>query len=388
MNSIAINRRGLQTLLKELIQIKSVNPDLSKRGDGEREIARFIGSYLEGLGLRVHYQELEKNRVNVIGVYKGRGGGQSIMLNGHTDTVGVDRMEIEPFVPECMDGRIYGRGSLDMKGGVAAQIMAVQSLLGSQVELKGDVILAFVADEEYKSIGTEALLNEYTADAGLICEPTDLRIVTAHKGFSWIKIELFGRAAHGSLPEMGVDAIMKAGKVLTEVENLGSRISIRKKHPLLGSPSIHASLIRGGIELSTYPDYCKIELERRTLPGEDQATVTQEIDEILKTIKARDNQFKATSDVFLTRPAYEVSHEEPIIQSLSRAYQSILDEAPQFRGMGGWLESALMAEAGIPTVIFGPSGEGAHASVEYVDFDSVIRTTEVLIQLMIDFCNV
>jgi acetylornithine deacetylase len=180
---------------------------------------------------------------------------------------------------------------------------------------------------------------------------------------------------------------MKAGKVLTEIENLGSRILIQKRHPLLGSPSIHASLIHGGIELSTYPDYCKIELERRTLPGEDQTTVTQEIDNVLETIKAGDDQFEANFDVFLTRPAYEVSREEPIIQSLSRAYRMTLDEEPQFRGMGGWLESALLAEAGIPTVIFGPSGEGAHASVEYVDFDSVMRTTEVLIRLIIDFCN-
>jgi len=387
MNGIKINDQGLQTLLKELIQIKSVNPDLSKKGNGEREIAQYIGRYLERLGLSVHYQDLKQNRMNVVGVYKGRGGGQTIMLNGHTDTVGVERMGIEPFVPEYRDGRVYGRGSLDMKGGVAAQIMAVQSLLESQVDLKGDVILTFVADEEYKSIGTEAVLKEYTADAAVICEPTNLRIVTAHKGFSWITVEVFGIAAHGSLPGRGVDAIIKAGKVLTEIENLESHVLMKKKHPLLRSPSIHASLIRGGIELSTYPDYCKIELERRTLPGEDQATVTQEMDEILKAIKDRDNQFKADFDVFLTRPAYEVSHEEPIIQSLIRAYQVTLDEEPQFRGVGGWLESALLAEAGIPTVIFGPSGEGAHASLEYVDFDSVMKTTEVLIQLIIDFCN-
>jgi acetylornithine deacetylase len=278
MNGITINRQYLQTLLNELIQIESVNPDLAKKGDGEREIAQYIGSYLEALGLGVRYQEVEKNRINVIGVYRGSGGGKSIMLNGHTDTVGVDRMEIEPFVPEYKEGRVYGRGSLDMKGGVAAQIMAVRSLLESQAELKGDIILTFVADEEYKSIGTEAVLKDYTADAAVVCEPTNLRIVTAHKGFSWIKIEVLGRAAHGSLPERGIDAIMKAGKVLTEIEHLGSRVLIQKKHSLLGSPSIHASLIHGGIELSTYPDYCKIELERRTLPGEDQTTVTQEID--------------------------------------------------------------------------------------------------------------
>jgi acetylornithine deacetylase len=384
---IKINNKNLLAFLKDLIRINSVNPSLSDEGDGEFRIARYVGEYLKELGLDVHYQEIEKNRINVIGILKGTGDGQSIMLNGHTDTVSVERMEIDPFEPENKDGRIYGRGSLDMKAGLAAQIMAVQSIIESGRVLKGDVILTFVADEEYASIGTEAVLKEYSADAAIICEPTNLDIVIAHKGFAWTKIEVFGRAAHGSLPEKGVDAIVKAGKVLTEIENLGESGLTQKKHPLLGSPSIHASLISGGIGLSTYPDYCKIELERRTLPGEDKVIVAEEIQNILQDIKSKDKQFKANFEVFFTRPAYEIAKEKPIVKSLSRAYELMQGKKPEFRGMGGWIESALLVEAGIPTVIFGPSGEGSHASVEYVDFNSVIMTTEILIELITDFCS-
>lgn len=253
--------------------------------------------------------------------------------------------------------------------------------------MKGDLILTFVADEEYASIGTEAVLKEYSADAAIICEPTNLDIIIAHKGFAWTKIEIFGRAAHGSLPGKGIDAIVKAGKVLTEIENLGENGLTQKKHPLLGSPSIHASLISGGIGLSTYPDYCKIELERRTLPGEDHKTMIEEMQTILQDTKSKDNQFKADFEVFFFRHAFEISQEQPIVKSLSRAYELVQVEKPEFKGMGGWIESALLAEAGIPTVIFGPSGEGAHASIEYVDFDSVMTTTEILIESIIDFCN-
>ena len=387
MPETRVNREALLHLLQELVQINSVNPSLSDRGAGEADIARHIGGYLSKLGLAVHFQELQKNRVNVIVVLKGTGGGQSLMLNGHTDTVSAENMTTDPFRPRIKDGKLYGRGALDMKAGVAAQIMAVQTLLEAQIELKGDVILTLVADEEYASMGTEAIVNEYRADAAIICEPTDLDIVIAHKGFAWIKIEIFGHAAHGSLPHRGIDAIVKAGKVLTAIEHLARTHLTRKTHPLLGSPSIHASLIRGGTELSTYPDYCKIELERRNLPAEDRQMVTAEIQGLLQDIQSQDDQFKADFDVFFFRPAYEISPDEPIVQTLSRACQSIHQQAPKYEGMWAWLDSAILAQAGIPTVIFGPSGDGLHAAVEYVAFDSVVTTTETLVQTIIDFCK-
>lgn len=387
MAEIQVNREGLLALLQKLIQIDSVNPSLSSKGTGEAIIARYIGAYLNKIGLTVRFQEIEKNRVNVIGILKGTGGGPSLMLNGHTDTVSADNMETEPFVAETKGGKIYGRGALDMKAGVAALMMAVQTIREAGIKLKGDVILTLVADEEYASIGTEAVVDEYTADAAIICEPTDLDIVIAHKGFAWIKIELFGQAAHGSLPQKGIDAIVKAGKVLAAIEKFGKTDLNQKTHPLLGSPSIHASLIEGGTELSTYPDYCKIELERRNLPGEDRKVVTTEIQDLLQNIQRQDDQFKAGLEVFFFRPAFEISPDQPIVQTVSRAYESIFDKPPRYEGMWAWLDSAILAQAGIPAVIFGPSGDGAHAAVEYVIADSVISTTHVLVQAIIDFCN-
>jgi len=203
MAEIQINRERLLTLLQSLIKIDSVNPSLSGKGPGEGIIAGYIGAYLNKLGIDVRFQEIEKNRVNVIGILKGTGGGPSLMLNGHTDTVSADNMETDPFAAEKKGGKIYGRGALDMKAGVAALMMAVQTIIEAGIKLKGDVILTLVADEEYASIGTEAVVDEYTADAAIICEPTDLEIVIAHKGFAWIKIEIFGEAATRQLAAQG-----------------------------------------------------------------------------------------------------------------------------------------------------------------------------------------
>ena len=387
MSEPQIDPKALIQLLENLVQINSVNPSLSDRGAGEADIAREIGDYLDRLGLEVRYQELGKNRINVVAVLKGTGGGRSLMLNGHTDTVSTENMADDPFRPQIKNGRLYGRGALDMKAGVAAQIMAIQTLLEAQIELKGDVILTLVADEEYASMGTEAIVNEYRADGAIICEPTDLEIVIAHKGFAWVKIEIFGRAAHGSLPHRGIDAIAKAGRVLTAIEDYGKPRLARKAHPLLGSPSIHASLISGGTELSTYPDYCKIELERRNLPGEDRRMIAEEIQKLLQGIRCRDDHFKADYDVFFFRPAYEISPDQPIVQTVSRACRSIRGQEPKYDGMWAWLDSAILAQAGIPTVILGPCGDGAHAAVEYVDIDSIVTTTRILVQSIIDFCN-
>jgi acetylornithine deacetylase len=382
-----INRKALVSLMQALIRINSVNPSLSAEGVGEADICRYIADYLKKLGLTVHLQHIQNNRINVIGILTGTGGGPTLMLNGHTDTVSIDNMSADPFDARLEDGKLYGRGALDMKAGVAAQIMAIQTLIEMGIKLNGDVILALVADEEYASIGTEAVVSEYGADAAIICEPTDLQIIIAHKGFAWIRIDIFGRAAHGSLPQRGIDAIVKAGHLLTAIEQHEKTDLVRKTHPLLGSPSIHASLIQGGTELSTYPDYCKIELERRNLPGEDRQMIIEEIQGLLRDIQSRDDDFKADLDVFFFRPAFEISREHPIVQSVSAAFEATCHRAASFEGMGAWLESAILAQAGIPAVIFGPSGDGEHAAVEYVAVDSVITTTRVLVQTIMDFCN-
>ncbi len=387
IKNIHVDRDELLQFLQKLISINSVNPSLGTEGKGELEIAHYIGDVLRGMGLEVRFQELGTNRVNVIGVLKGTGGGRSLMLNGHMDTVTARSMHIEPFVPSFRDGDVYGRGALDMKGGIAAQVMAVQAIIRSGIRLQGDVIIAGVADEEYVSMGTEALLKEYITDGAVVCEPTDLQIVTAHKGFVWSTIEIMGRAAHGSMPEKGIDAIMKAGKVLAILDGFDWAVLSGRTHPLLGNPSLHASLIQGGTEWSTYPDYCKIQLERRTIPNELPEDIDEEYRYLLKKIAEEDRLFVASYRRDYYRQPFEISRSSDIVLTLERAARYVLGKEPVIAGASFWMDTALLAAAGIPTVNFGPAGDGLHAAEEYVDFDSVVTTAEVLVRFIIEFCN-
>jgi acetylornithine deacetylase len=382
-----INEKKLLEILKEMISINSVNPSLSKNGMGEEKIAYYIGKCLSEIGLKVEYQEIGQNRINVIGILRGYDNGKSLMLNGHMDTVGINDMKIEPFYPKYENGKVYGRGSIDMKSGLSAMLIAINTIINSGIKLKGNVILAFVADEEYMSKGTEALIKKYHTDAAIVCEPTNLEIGIAHKGFAWIKVEVFGKAAHGSQPLLGIDAIIKASKFLNEIENFAENVLSKKVHPLLGSPSIHASKIHGGTEISTYPNYCKIELERRTLPNEDEKTIEKEIKNLIEKISNKDKQFKAESEIFFSRSAFEIDKNELIINSLVRAYEKVLGRKPKFTGLSFWTDGSILKESNIPTVIFGPSGEGLHASIEFVDFKSIIYVAQILIETIIDFCN-
>ncbi|MCB0851223.1 MAG: ArgE/DapE family deacylase [Bacteroidetes bacterium] len=384
----SISQKETYNLLSQMIRINSENPMLVTGSQGEGELARFMGKYMENMGLEVSYQDLGNNRVNAIGVLKGSGGGKTIMLNGHLDTVGIEGMTIDPLEPTLKDGKVFGRGSQDMKGGVAAMVMAVKSLVDAGIKLNGDVIITCVADEEYGSIGTEEIVKEYTADGGIVTEPTDEQIVIAHKGFVWSKITVEGKAAHGSRYEDGVDAIVKMGKVLAGLDELENQILVKKQHPLLGRGSVHASMIQGGSELSVYPSFCQLELERRILPGENLETSQKEIAEILERISHNDPAFKASFETWFERVPLEVDPNEAIVKSISSSYQQMNQQTPQYQGVSFWTDAAILAQAGIPTVIFGPKGKGLHAAVEYVELPSVVNTAEVIARTIMDFCAV
>jgi acetylornithine deacetylase len=368
---MTVNEEELLAFLQELVAIESVNPTLAEDGTGEATIAAFVASYLQQIGLNVQLQEVAPNRANVVTILQGAGEGKSLILNGHLDTVSLSGMEA-PLKADFKDGKVWGRGSCDMKAGVAAMVMALKYFVENEIALQGDVLLTLVADEEYASIGTEAIVKEYAADGAIVCEPT---------------VEVYGKAAHGSLPSRGVDAIVNAGKFLTELDRFEKTDLAKKNHPLVGSPTVHASLISGGIELSTYPDYCKIQLERRTIPGENRETVIEEIKHIIDEMRTKDPQFNASFEVFFYRSALEVSKDELIVQSVDRARSTLLKQKSAFQGMGGWLDSAILSSAGIPTVIIGPSGNGAHSAVEFVEFESVVTTTKILIAAIMDFCG-
>jgi len=369
--------------LQQLVAIDSINPDLVPGGAGEEKIARFVADWFERAGLEVVWDEPAPGRPNVIGIARGTGGGRSLLLNAHMDTVGVEGME-RPHDPYIQDNRLYGRGAYDMKGGLAA-IMAAGAAAKKR-GLRGDVIVTAVADEEYASIGTSSIVKKWHADAAIVTEPTELHLCTAHKGFVWLDVETEGVAAHGSRPDLGVDAIVKMGKVLLGLEELDRSLRAAPSHRLLGSGSVHASLIQGGQELSSYPRHYSLGIERRTVPGETLQKVESEIPRICEQIAATDPTFKATVKTSMVRDPFEVSLDEPIVRAVLRQATAILGHQPGEIGQTGWMDSALLSAAGIPAVVFGPGGEGAHAVVEWSNLEHVERCAEILAAVAEEFC--
>lgn len=382
-----VDRVEIVELLKSLVRINSVNPALVERGAGEDEIAERVAEFLRGIGLTPSIEEVRPGRPNVVAILRGLGDGPSLILNGHMDTVGIDYMEMDPLDPIVKEGRLYGRGACDMKGGLAAILGAAQALVGSGTGLLGDLIVAAVCDEEHASIGTERLMERMKADAAIVAEPTGLQIVVAHKGFAWVDVETRGVAAHGSRPDVGVDAISRMGRVLAEIERLQEETLQQRNHELVGSPSIHASTIHGGRELSTYPDHCKLQLERRMIPGETQSDVVTEMRNILTILSGKDPKFQADFRLTFARGPMEVPSTERVCRILHRSAKEAADLTPKFVGSGGWLDTEIIMRHGIPAVAFGPEGEGAHGSIEYVNLDSVIKAAEVLEVAAVLFCG-
>jgi acetylornithine deacetylase len=371
-------------LLRDLVAIDSVNPSLVPGGAGEREIASFVASEMRSFGMDVEVTEVAPGRPNVVGLLEGRAQGKSLMFCGHIDTVGVEGMS-SPFDPIERDGRLYGRGAGDQKGGVAAMIEAACSLASSGSMKAGRLIVAAVVDEEYASIGAESLVKNWSADAAIVTEPTDLVVSIGHKGFSWVQITTEGRAAHGSRPLEGRDAILRMGRVLSRLEGLDRKLQSQPPHPVLGTPSLHGSLIEGGRELSTYPDRCVLKMERRTIIGESARIALDEVEGILATLGQEDPDFQASAQLMFSRQPYET----PTGNDLPQMIESALSQSGRDIKRGGmtyWTDAAVLGQAGIPSVIFGPGGGGYHGIEEYVRVEEVLVCRDTLAKLAIDFC--
>ena len=381
-----IDRDYLFSTLADLIRIGSVNPSLTAGGKGETEIGEYVARALGALGLDVCKLEPEPGRVSVVGTLKGSGGGRSLMFNAHYDTVGVEGMD-HPFSAAVRDGKMYGRGSYDMKGSLAAQMAAAKALVDGSVQLRGDVVIAAVADEEYGSIGTSDLIRHVKTDAAIVTEPTAVQICLAHKGYLWIEVETTGRAAHGSRFELGIDANMRMGRFLGELEKLERDLRARPPHPLVGPPSLHAATIHGGSGLSTYAASSKLQIERRTVPGETEAQAVREIEEIAGRLRAADATFEATVRTFFVREPFEVARDAPVVRALDRAAAKVLGRPPNHMGDTPWMDAAPLQAAGIETVVLGPAGGGAHAAVEWVEMESVAQVASILAEAAIEYCG-
>ncbi len=384
MSAVAVNAAWTIERLVELVRIPSINPVMGEGGGGEYALAQRLKAICEGLGFTVSLHDAAPGRPNVIARRHGSGGGRSLLLTGHTDTVDVIDMPDDPFSARQHEGRLFGRGSQDMKGGIAAILGAAEALRGRT--LRGDLLLAFVVDEEYASVGALALVDHVRADAAILTEPTDERLCVAHKGFAWLTLETRGRAAHGSLFEAGIDSIAHMGYLIEVVRRLEAEVFPAATHPLLGRSSVHASVISGGSGLSTYPESCRMSVEHRLLPDQTAEMMRDLWQDEIDRLRGRVPGFDATVILDLARPGYAIDPGAPIVRALDESLHAA-GATPTLWGMPAWLDSAILGRAGIPTVIYGPRGAGMHGAEEYVETASVVRCAEALARTALAWCG-
>src|SRR5215472_5514207 len=369
-------------LLDALVRIDSVNPGLDPAGAGEAQIAAHVARWARNAGLRAEVLEGTAGRASVI-VRSGRDhGGRRLLLCGHLDTVGLAGTP-DGLTPRVEGDRLYARGAYDMKAGLAAALIACRDAALAGID--GEVIVAAVADEELASLGIQEVLTHLDPagiDAAVVTEPTERQAGTAHRGFVWTEVTITGVAAHGSRPHLGADAILAAGPHLVAFDRLDHQLRGRR-HPFLGPGNLHASLITGGTDESTIPDRCAFTVERRTLPGETLERVEADVAGLLEQCRPADPRLNITARTTLHRPPMETPASAPIVPALLAAAGPGTTVAP----MSYWADSAFLSTAGIPTVLYGPEGEGAHAEIEWVSRSGTRTTTTVLTQLVQDFCS-
>ena len=385
-SGIQVPRGDAVALTRALTRIDSRNPTLAPDSRGEAEIAASLATVLEDWGFSVDISDSAPGRPNLVARIGPRDA-LAMMFMGHLDTVGVEGMTHDPFAADMKDGKIYGRGSADMKSGVAAMCVgALRAYESTGERAKRQIVVAAVTDEEYESLGTLALINSgVVAECAIIAEPTRLAICPAHRGFVWMEIEFTGRAAHGSRYDIGVDAIRHAGLVLAELDELETVKLHERTHPLLGRPSLHASTISGGTGISTYPDRCILRVERRTIPGETADAVLAEMEAVCERVAARRSELSVSVRLIGAQLPSDVAADSRIVRALGRALEA--ESLPaRIEGMSAWTDAALLNAVGIPTICFGPGDIAlAHAAEEYVPVDEIIRATDVFARVATDW---
>jgi acetylornithine deacetylase len=382
---VGIPRGDAIALARALIQIDSRNPTLAPGSPGEGDCARTLASVLDDWGFKVELLASTPSRPNVVARI-GPVDAPALMLNGHLDVVGVEGMSHAPFSAALANDRIYGRGSADMKGGIAA--MCAAAAIGAAADSPRQILITAVVDEEYESLGMHSLIESgIRAEEAIITEPTRLAICPAHRGFAWFDVELKGKAAHGSRYDVGVDAIMHAALLLGELDLLEHTREAGPTHPMLGRGSLHASTIEGGVGMSTYPELCSLAIERRTIPGESVEKATAEITGACARVKAERPEFNAT----VTLRTAQLPSDVPVTSSVVRRLAGAIERegAPvRIEGFSAWTDAALLNAVGIPTVCFGPGDIAlAHAAEEFVPIDDIERATRILTRVVQEWCS-
>jgi acetylornithine deacetylase len=374
--------KQLISLLSRLVGINSVNSTLSN-GPGEGELAELILEYLHKLNINAEMQTIAPGRANVVAVLQGSSRKESLLLNSHIDTVGVEGMD-RPFTLRQEGDRLYGRGAYDMKGSAAIMLLLAEYFVKHPPPV--DILLTFVADEEDLSAGMDFLVSHWLKDisphpsGAIFLEPTEEEIGVSHKGFNWYELEVTGKAAHGSRPEQGIDAIMPLRSVLDELSKIQAELLKHEPDPLLGHASVHSSTIEGGTELSVIPGRSRLKWERRTLPGESHQDLNQELKRIANAAENHPGSHGVKARELFVRLPHKVPDDARILKHLQTA-------SPQSKivGLSFWADSALGAQAGLSSVLFGPIGHGAHAVDEWVSLKSLVRVYGVLKRLIASY---
>lgn len=387
---VEIDRAFTQRALEELVGIDSVNPAFrgadGRPGRGEREIARYAEEILARLGLETRVYEATPGRPSVVGRIAGTGGGRSLMLNGHLDTVGPGGMA-DPFRPRREGGRLHGRGAYDMKGSLAACLGAVEALARAGRGLRGDVVVALVADEENESLGTREVLRHHTTDGAIVAEPTEQRLCLAHKGFVWVAVTTHGLACHGSDYLRGVDANLRMVRALAPLADLQDELAASEAHPLVGPESLHLARLEGGEGPSIYADRCRAQIELRTIPGSGGARPLDRIRSLAEAARARMREHPVEVEEVLTRPPFEAIPASPLAAAVQAAAAAVRGCEPPVVGVPFWTDAAFVREQGADTVVYGPAGAGAHADEEWVELESVFDCAEVFLRVALGYCD-
>lgn len=383
---VRVDESDVLALLKDLVSIKSVNPRYDGSSD-EREIGDFVESFLKSNDIECEAQEVFPGRRNIIGRLAGSQPAKTLLFVAHLDTVTTQGMTIDPLSNPVDDGKVYGRGSCDTKGGMAAMLCVLKAIKASGVQPSANILVAATVDEEYKCGGAARLIEGgIRADGAVVAEPTELEIVVAHKGVLRWRVRTNGKAAHSSRVDLGVNAIVKMAKVIQAIEaKLVPQYKLRP-HPLVGNPTINIGIIEGGIQANIVPDTCTVELDRRLVPGEDRELALREVAEVLETVGEGDPEFNATMEEPLVEALPLATREDERIVALAREASNRVLGKSRICGAPYTTEAGLLGRAGIPCVVLGPgSVDQAHTATEYVLIEKVIKAAELYLQIMLDF---
>lgn len=382
---MAVTAKQVAELLSAMVRIESVTPWLIPTGSGEARVAGFIADWLREAGAEVEVTEVEPGRPNVLARLRGTGGGPVLCLNAHSDTVGYQGWPDEALEPRLDGDRLYGLGAADDKGGCAAAMLVLASLAAlarSGTRLRGDLLVACVADEEGVSIGSEHLARQGGIDAAIVLEPQPTHeLVVEHQGFGWLDIVTHGFAAHGCEPDVGVDAIVHLAQVITRLHKLDRDVFAVQPSLMNGRTVFHTGTISGGTDYATYPHLARVGLEIGTQPGEHLSDRITEIEAIFAEVAKDEPGFSAEVQVKLDREPFIAQGHEALQAVAVTAMTDVLGRPPEITGMNGWTDAALLQAAGIPTLLMGSTGGNYHAAGEWASISELVRLCAILEQI-------